>query len=233
MQADKMRGLLFITITRHGPKQGFDGRLSAQGRDAVKNFYNSIFSSAIAMPAPDIVVSSPIPRAVETAEIYHEAVIEKFPLSDLPLVQDERLSEKDTVEFVKELPLGHQADWFRYWYQSEVGKFAVSDFAKWILQQINQHSDDLAEFRIAAFSHGPVMAAFILRLEDILDTTIMLPTREGQDRLDFEKLFGAENGDFDFLSTLKIEFLTQWPETTIVSFGDTSIRVPLTTLVQL
>src|SRR5688572_23147870 len=109
--------VLDITITRHGPKDGIGGNLTAKGKESVldyyKNFYNKPFQNQFAKRR---LVSSPIHRAIETAYIYKGVIEEYNNAFPVPVEEDERLSEKDLVEFIHQLPENQQDDWFRYWY---------------------------------------------------------------------------------------------------------------------
>ncbi len=233
---------LSITITRHGPKQGLGGSLTEEGRAAVQNYYEDLYSQrTISDDVPRKLISSPIHRAVETAKIYKDVIHKYFPSSEIEIQEDERLSEKNILGFVSSLSVDCRDDWFRYWYTAEhrphpnipVGKEAVCNFARWMLDEINFQKQKGGSLAIDAFSHGPVMAGFMLRIEEKLGTELLMPLNEGQDRLHFNKLFALTDGEFKYLSNLNFRIDSGHPDILIVRFRGNNTEVPLHIIAEL
>lgn len=222
---------LKITITRHGPKEGLGGNLTAEGKQSVLDYYKSLYDgNAIKKFPKRKLVSSPIHRAIETAYIY-KGVIEEFDTSAaVPLEKDERLSEKDLVDFILQLPDEKQSDWFRYWYYSASGARAIHEFSHWISEQIYRQKENGGILRIDAFSHGPIMAGFILRIEDILGKELLSPVQSNEKRLDFARLFSARSCAFDYLGSISISVSSQSPEFIEITTQKNTNLIPLSVL---
>ncbi len=246
-----------ITVTRHGPKQSLGGPLSDEGRALVqKQFSEMIRSIEPRMEIRRIIFTSPIHRALETAQIYkniidnHFSVPEQERLSNL--IIDERLSEKNLVDFIDQLSTNKKEDWFRHWYTAKERLIenvqsrteAVSAFAHWLIERIKVHGNEGGIFEINAFSHGPVMAAFILRLEELMRISI-LGNNAAVNNFDYEsekvlgerlktdKLFANTDGVFQYLSSMKFHADSEQDELLKMYFGDSEIQIPIQAITEL
>lgn len=196
--------ILSVTVTRHGPKDGLDGELTENGRRWIENYYrDSLKNNTLNTMISRKLFCSPKNRCRETAKLFQQSLKSYLPSLNVELIEEERLSEKFLVSFIRSLPSEYRDDWFRHWYVASVGQDAAVDLAKWLIDQITTIHIEKKPLLIDAFSHGPVMAAFILRLEEKSNLE-MLPTKSNQDRLHLNKLFSSENGDFNYLSSFSI-----------------------------
>jgi broad specificity phosphatase PhoE len=233
---------LSITITRHGPKESFEGPLSEEGKSLVHNHYSGILNNTkLTSGICRKVVSSPIHRAKQTAQIYKSIIEKHFKIESDEISEDERLSEKNLLEFIDLLPPYKKDDWFRYWYTIQekpgkdvpTGNDAVRGFADWILEQLDKQRESGGVAEIDAFSHGPVMAAFMLKLEEILGVTILSPNNSGGDRLRIDKLFAISNGDFKYLSNINIQNDSKHPGKIKLNFKEVRMELPLAAIIRM
>lgn len=233
---------LFVTVTRHGPKKSFSGPLTEDGKREIEGYFiYSYKANSITQQTQRRLVSSPVGRSLETAQIY-EAVMEKHHhMRPVPLEQDPRLSEHNVEDFKNYLPPSDKEDWFSYWYRAtkrpnpniSIGREAIKEFAQWLLEQITIQQDRGGSLRIEAFSHGPVMAGFILRLEEKQDIQILNPLKKGQSRLEFDKLFGNEESEFGFLGNISFCSSSDDPDNFYLMIRGKIITAPLKTLAEI
>jgi broad specificity phosphatase PhoE len=205
---------LQITVIRHGPKQGFGGPLTPSGRFSTQKYFIELATRADREePAQRKLISSPVQRARETAEIYENIVKKYSGIDSSKLEIDERLSEQNVEDFKNQLPPEQQDEWFSFWYTAKrrprpdiyIGEESIPKFASWLMEKVGEQRITRKRLSIDSFSHGPVMAAFILRLEEKLKTNILPSSLKDRGRLEFDRLFGEPRSPFRYLS--KIQFL--------------------------
>ena len=222
---------LNINITRHGPKESFGGPLSAKGRDLVFNHYVDFYSKFCKESVENIekrkLISSPVPRAKETANIYRNVSESHYQFFPFLVEVDTRLSEYNLVEFVTSLPDDKQNDWFRYWYQSELGKKSVANFANWISEKILFQKTTGGNLQIDAFSHGPTMAGFFLSIEEKLNKKLLILPDSEKDRLNLENLFCLKESPFQYLSSFTVKASTSMQSDIILCIQGNEFIIPL------
>lgn len=232
----KAKADLLVSVSRHGPKDGLEGPLTEQGKNSIKNFYHTIYKDSINdKEISRKLISSPIRRAKQTAEIFNDVISDRFNIEKQDLEEDERLSEQNLVEYIHLLPAEKQADWFRYWYEGGertlshvfTGNEAVRNFSQWLLDQVEHQIRSGKRMEINAFSHGPVMAAFILRMEEKMGVEILTLTT---DRLNYEKLFAEGGSEFMYLSNLRFYYFHADPDNISLYFRGKKINIPLSLL---
>lgn len=237
MQADVQKSVqeyhtkfyeLNILITRHGPKDGLGGPLSQEGRESVLQHYQSQLADPT--HTENKVISSPINRAFETANIYKHVQDQKHSLNSADVELDERLSEKNLVEFIEQLNDEKKEEWFQEWFVSELGKQAASDFSNWILDQIHNQQIKGGALKINAFSHGPMMAAFVLKLEDLSGEKLIRGNVSETDRLSISRLFTSETSVFGYLSAIEISSKSDSPEKFMIKLQNHFAIIPLSLL---
>lgn len=217
-----------ILITRHGPKDGLGGPLSEEGKQSVLKHYQSQQPHS---PEAEIkVISSPISRAFETASIYKNVQDEMRSFSSADIELDERLSEKNLVEFIEQLQQDKKDEWFQEWFASELGRQAASDLSSWILEQLLAQQFRGGALKIHAFSHGPTMAAFILILEELSGENLISNIDDETNRLSISRLFSSENSAFNYLSALEISNRSDDPEKIMIKLQDRTVSIPISLL---
>jgi broad specificity phosphatase PhoE/quercetin dioxygenase-like cupin family protein len=170
-----------IIVHRHGPKEGIAGPLSNEGKQMTKEYFDFVAEQGIGEVD---VEHSPVGRTRETAEIFSDAVTRKHGAEKIKSIQfDERLSEGDVAEhpdLIDEYG-GRGGKWIKGWMEAEkrslpevkTGKETAADFADWILSKISAREKQGGEQEVQAFSHGPVMVAFISKLEEKLGEKVL------------------------------------------------------------
>ncbi len=230
---------LRIVITRHGPKDGLNGVLTPQGRELVFAHYINFttqetneFKNGIIFQRK--LVSSPIRRALQTAKIFKNVLELNLDSSlEIDIERDDRLSEKNLTDFVLNLPPEKRSDWFRYWYYSSDGSKTIRAFCNWLIEQMQNQKLNRSNIEINAFSHGPVMAGFVLRLEDMLGKKIISNELSSKDRMDFVKLFAARSSLFNYLGTLELIFRSDKPNFFTLNIQGIEIEIPESALMDI
>ncbi len=226
---------LNITITRHGPKYGFAGPLTEAGKKIIEDHFTSYQQNFLIDPnTPRQLVSSPIDRARETALIFEQVMRKERHLPPASLEIDDRLSENNLSDFRDTLPEDLKADWFRYWYSATerprdniaIGKEGLRKFTQWILEKLRDQRRSGGALRIDAFSHGPLMAGFILKMEELTAKEILVASGQGQDKLDFDKLFGSQESEFGYLGRLNIFASSPHDGDIILRVGGKTVIIP-------
>lgn len=229
---------LNITIIRHGPKDGFAGPITETSKGIIRQHFASLYQSLLINAATlRQLVSSPIERAKETALIFEE-VMRKEGISPVVLEIDDRLSENNLIDFRDSLSPSLRKDWFRYWYRATerpepeiaIGKEGINKFAEWILEKLHDQQQRGGCLRIDAFSHGPLMAGFILQVEEKIGKEILSPLKHGQDKLEFDKLFGSKESEFGYLGQLNLFASSFRKEELILTVGGKPVIVAENTL---
>ncbi|NQV87973.1 MAG: hypothetical protein HQ402_00260 [Parcubacteria group bacterium] len=228
-----------IIIHRHGPKQDIDGPLSEEGKKLTGDYFDEAYEN-ITMDSSSggiDIESSPIHRAEQTGQIYSTA-IKRAGLGEIKSNKtDERLSEggiaenKDVFDKLKEkYPKG--SEWLRGWLEMEsrptpeikTGKEAVADFSSWILDKILSNKEKGGYQEVDAFSHGPVMAVFIIKLEEKLKIKLL------PDNWQDTKIW---NNVLNYFSGIHLWADSNTPDIVNLSFADSKIEIPISTLEEL
>jgi broad specificity phosphatase PhoE len=220
---------LNISVTRHGPKESLGGSLSSEGKESVLRYYQQAWHNLPAKSdTPRKLISSPINRAVQTANIFKLVLQQKSgnSLANLEVEMDERLSEKDLIGFIGRLE-PHQTEWFEAWYISDFGKQAVAEFSAWVLEQIENQKLSGGSLEIDAFSHGPVMAAFALHMEDALGQKLLEEAGPNQSRFDITKLFSGDKSPFGYLGIINLATSSKNPDFINISVDDKVLSAPV------
>jgi broad specificity phosphatase PhoE len=174
---DKPVWRVWIHVQRHGEKEGDSGGLSERGAEEAREYYREAYKGTSAGVVWEV-ESSPIDRAEQTAQLYVEAKGELGGSAEF-LGTDERLSE-GTVSRHSDIQAEHLGGKGGRWMRGfmdlnerlpeapdmKIGKEVASEFAQWLLEKINAGVGDHQSKNISAFSHGTVMAAFILSLQE-------------------------------------------------------------------
>lgn len=210
---------LSIDVTRHGPKKGFSGPLTPPGRLVVRDHYVAAgFQEDTSTRRR--VISSGVVRALETVEIRETVIQNEYGVSPVAIEKDERLSERNLLDFIQTLTPVQAQNWFRYWYLAArrpqphiwIGPEVVRGFSGWLEEKVEEERAIGGRCRIDAFSHGPTMAGFTLFLEEKLGQEILPPVAAGQDRLDFDRLFSEPHSAFPYLGSMTFRVSWQQPE---------------------
>lgn len=222
---------LFISITRHGPKAGLQSEdLSATGKQDVADYFLEAYKNvSIDNKNRKQVVSSRIKRVIQTAQTAEHSLQSYNEAKPIEIELDERISEQGIDALVRALPEERRNYWFQYWYQSELMPTAVSNFTDWILEKIEAAKNQGGTIEIDAYSHGPLMAAFLLKLEDNLGVQITGQDKNDPSRFGSDKLFGT-GGEFDILSNFNIQMDSKNPEFIRIIFHGRSTDVPIRAL---
>lgn len=216
-----------IIVYRHGPKEGIAGPLSDEGKQMTKECFDFVAEQGIGEVD---VEHSPVGRAQETAEIFSDAVTKKHGAEKIKSTQfDERLSEGDVAEhpdLIDEYG-GRGGKWIKGWMEAEkrslpevkTGKETAADFTDWVLSKISDRQQQGGTQEVQAFSHGPVMVAFIAKLEEKLG----------------EKILPKDLGIFigSYLSLMDFHADSSRPDIVSFSFGSKKFEVPVSILQEL
>lgn len=218
---------LGIIVHRHGPKEGIAGPLSGEGKKSTEEYFT--FISKEELDGVDVEYS-PVGRTQETAQIFSDVVGRKQGADKIKSSRsDERLSEGGIAEhpdLIDEYG-GRGGKWIKGWMKADeralpdvkTGKESAIDFTDWLLSKINTRKQEGGVQEIQAFSHGPVMAAFIIKLEEKLG----------------KKILPADLGIFigSYLSLMNFYVDSSSPDIVIFSFGSKKFEVPISTLQEL
>lgn len=179
---------LAVTITRHGPKQGMDGPLSEQGAQETEEYFSDAYENvAIDTDRKRRVIASPKERASQTARVYQKVLERNNGVEPVEVETEEFLNEGDIMAFYDSLSANEQKNWFKYWHDGSKElppnapdfKNVVRDFSSWLLKEINTAKTTGGNLDIDAFSHGPLMGAVLLSLEDELGEEIITSPNAG------------------------------------------------------
>ena len=178
-------------------------------------------------------VSSKVNRVVQSANVAEQNMQAYSGAEKLAIEQDDRISEIDVNKFVDNLSEEDKKDWFKLWFKSDEGKKAVANFCDWILDQIDQSKNKGGKIEVDAYSHGPLMAAFMFELEDFLGKRIITEENiSDEQRLNRNRIFGAD-GVFDFVTNVNIHAKSSEPNSIKILFKGKEARVDLNAVRQL
>jgi hypothetical protein len=147
----------------------------------------------------------------------------------------EFLNEGDIMAFYDSLATDDQKNWFKYWHDGskELPKNApdfkkvVRDFASWLLEEIKSIKSTGGNLDIEAFSHGPLMGAVLLSIEDELGEEIITSPNAGDDRIDRTKIFDLYRGQLRALQDMTFYLNSKDPNNIKLSILDRSIQIPI------
>jgi broad specificity phosphatase PhoE len=202
---------LAITITRHGPKQGQDGPLSEEGKQETDEYFSDAYEGvAIDTNRKRRVIASPKERANQTAHIYQGVLERNNGVDSVEIETEEFLNEGDVMIFINSLSEEEQKNWFKYWQDGSKElppnapsfKNVVRDFSSWLLKEINAIKTTGGNLDIDAFSHGPLMGAVLLSLEDELGEEIITSYTSGDERINRIKMLDIYNGQLGALRNI-------------------------------
>jgi len=217
-----------IGVHRHGPKEGIAGHLSSEGKQLTEDYFTFV-SDEEEIGGVDV-EHSPVGRTQETAQIFSDVISRKQGNEKIKSNRaDERLSEGDVAEhpeLIEEYG-GRGGKWIKGWMEAErrsipnvkTGKETAADFADWLLSKISDRQKQGGAQEIQAFSHGPVMVAFIAKLEEKTGEKI-LPEN-------LEIFIGS------YLSFMSFNADSAHPDIVNFSFGNKKLEIPFSILQEL
>lgn len=225
-----------ITVHRHGPKEGIAGPLSSEGERVTEEYFVDAYKGIEfddETGGADVEYS-PIGRTRKTAEIYTD-VVRKYGMGKIKSSrEDERLSEGNIAEHLDLIEKygGRGGKWIKGWMEAKerslpdvkTGGEAAADFADWLLNKISDRQKQGGTQEVDAFSHGPAMLAFILKLEEKLGEKIL--PEDLQDKNIFESTL-------NYLSYMNFSADSSRPETVSFSFQGKKFEIRLSVLEEL
>ncbi|HRZ30289.1 MAG TPA: histidine phosphatase family protein [Candidatus Paceibacterota bacterium] len=217
---------LSITLTRHGAKKSIDGGLSEQGREEAGQYFTEAYEGIPLDQAIEReVISSSKERAVETATQYQGALDKAYGTQAVVHTVDDRLSESDFVKFASNLPEEEKGDVIKLWLESPRGKENLHNFVEWLLEKIVFQKEEGGKKEIDAFSHGPLMAIFIIEIEKRLGVNI-LTIKHGQDNYSIKNLAGY-GSKLGFLKNINITMSSERPNEFKLVYNGQSYQIPV------
>ncbi|MEO6077851.1 MAG: hypothetical protein ABIP54_03625 [Candidatus Andersenbacteria bacterium] len=221
---------LNIIVHRHGPKEGMTGTLSVEGRQATEDYFSEAYKG-IEFDGPEDGVDieySPIHRTRETADIY-SSIIQKNGIGKIRSThEDERLSEGSVAEHPELIESygGKKGKWLTGWMETEnrplpdvkTGQQAATGFCEWLLEKVSIRKHEGGKQEVDAFSHGPVIVAFLIQLEKKMNTKIL--PEHWQDTNIFE-------GSANYLRYINFHANSSAPDRVSLFFNDKKIEIPL------
>lgn len=218
---------LYISVTRHGPKAGqHSEELSESGKQDVADYFYEAYEGVPIDSRNRKVVSSKVKRVLQTTRIAENSLEQYNEAEPVAVEIAEGISELGVDDYVRSLPEEQRENWFQDWYKSEEGHKATANFIGWLLEQISNARQAGGKLEIDTYSHGPVMAAFLVRLEDQLGLQFIARGKDDPLRLNRNKLLG-EGGDFSVLSNFNIQVSSKNPELIRIIFHGKTTEVPL------
>lgn len=228
---------LAIIVHRHGPKEGLAGPLSKEGIEGTEEYFAEAYKR-ISLDRHDLdgidVEHSPIGRTKQTAEIYSDVVRKYNNAKIRSTTEDERLSEGTVAEHPELIEQygGKGGKWIKGWLDAKerplksvkTGNEAVKDFASWLLEKINIRKTSGGTQEIDAFSHGPLMLGFLLKLEAKLNQQIL--PEDWQDKKVFDNIM-------NYLSYINFYINSKRPDILTCHFKGNNYEVPITAIEEL
>ncbi len=227
---------LAITITRHGPKQGMDGPLSEQGEQETEEYFSDAYENvAIDTARKRRVIASPKERSNQTARIYQKVLERNNGVEPVEVETEEFLNEGDIMAFYDSLSKDEQKNWFKYWHDGSKElppnapdfKNVVRDFSSWLLKEITTAKTIGGNLDIDAFSHGPLMGAVLLSLEDELGEEIITSPNAGDNRIYRTKIFDLYQGQLRALQNINFYINSKDPKNIKLNFLNKTISIPI------
>ncbi len=209
---------LTITTNRHGPRPKEDhAGLTKEQKDQV--YYRRLDDyKGYDLSQEQVkkrIIASPKIRAKETAQIQQQAMF-NYGAKAVPIESDERLAEGGMSYYDGLIEQDPKVDWYRQWYYAKerpapdvkLGWEAAADYSDWLLETIEKAKKSGGEQWVDAYSHAPVMSAFILTLEDKLGIDLIAPGLAGEDRLNPDRI----RRNFPLLGSFSITTSSKTPE---------------------
>jgi len=233
---EKLAFDLVINVTRHGPKQGLDGPLSEEGKQKTEDYFSDAYDSvSIDEGREQRVVSSPKERAKQTANIYQKEMERNSGIKPVEVEIEEFLNEGGILPFYDTLSEEEQKNWFKHWYEINKGlplessdfKKMVRDFSSWLLKEINKIKNTGGNSDINAFSHGPLIGAVLLSLEDELGQEIITSSSNGTDRIDRKKILDINSGQLRALQNINFYINSKDPNIIKINVLNQMFSVPI------
>lgn len=246
---------LTIVFHRHGPKQGVGGPLTVEGRERTEEVFDDAYAGvpSEASEGVDVVYSnlheidpsaSRAKQTADTAMVSMRSRGEKVR----SVSADDRLSEGQMAkheEFIHSLG-GRSGKYLKGWMELETspiegvktGKETAAGVAGWVLEKIAGLQESGRTQEIEAFTHGPVLAAFLLRLEELTGQSI-LPDNWMQQEIKNEvgevvqPKMSPMRTHLEFLSSFNLSTDARNPDVFMVNFKSKSISAPLELLRQM
>lgn len=227
---------LAITITRHGPKQGQDGPLSEEGKQETDEYFSDAYENvSIDTSRKRRVLASPKERAGQTARIYQRVLERNNGVDPVEIETEEFLNEGDVMIFINSLSEEEQKNWFKYWRDESKElpsnapsfKNVVQNFSLWLLKEINTIKNTGGNLDIDAFSHGPLMGAILISLEDELEEDIVTSPNAKSGRIDRIKILDIYNGQLRSLQNINFYINSKNPNIIKLSVLGKIISIPI------
>ena len=181
---------LTVVMHRHGPKVGVAGPLTGEGRERSQEVFDDAYAGiasdtdeGVDVVYSDLHLVDPnAKRAKETADVAMASMRQRGE-KVRSVTTDERLSEGQMSKheaFIESLG-GRSGKYLKGWMELEqspikgvkTGKETAAGVAEWMLEKIIDLQQRGRTQEIEAFSHGPVLAAFLLRLEELTGQSIL------------------------------------------------------------
>lgn len=227
---------LVINVTRHGPKQGLDGPLSEEGKQKTEDYFSDAYDNVpVDQEREQRVISSQKERAKQTANIYQREMERNNGIKPVEVEIEEFLNEGDILPFYDTLSEEEQKNWFKHWYEANKDlplessdfKKMVRDFSIWLLKEINKIKNTGGNSDINAFSHGPLMGAVLLSLEDELGQEIITSSSNGADRIDRKKILDINSGQLRALQNINFYLNSKDPNVLKINVLNKMFSVPI------
>jgi len=214
---------LDITVTRHGPKSFISSDLSPEGKDDTRTYFQEAYDGVILDEQADLRIEhSSIKRTAQTAGIFKTAINNKSEL-----IVDERLSEGSIAKDLKVIEkLGGPGKWIEPWTKLDKspapgvksGKEAVRQFCDWLIDKINNAKNVGGKKEVDAFSHMPVMIAFLAKVQQ--ETGVQLLEESWGDKVQV-------NNMIRYLDQIQIHADSRTPDIATLRFNDKMVEISI------
>ncbi len=221
---------LTIVVHRHGEKASLAGGLSERGKEETANYFSNAYQG-VPLDLPEgqgvDVEHSPIDRTEQTALLsahYSGPKVDSIHI-------DERLSEGKVAHHKELMDAwgGLGGRWIPNWMNlkerpaSDVktAEEVVKDFSQWLLEKITARRQIGGTQEIDAFSHYPVMIAFLIKLEE--QFSIKLLPEGWQKEKDSSKLV-------NFLESFNFFIDSKNSKVVSFSFRGQKLEIPLSAI---
>jgi broad specificity phosphatase PhoE len=225
---------LTVVMHRHGPKEGQNGPLKESGKEEVETSFDDAYEGVAlddeATGGVDIVYS-PIDRTRQTGAIAAAGIRRRGGVVK-SIGPDDRLNEGEISRYedqLKEKLGGGKGRWLNGWMQLEnrpmpdvkTGKESAADVADWLLELIQNKKKAGGAQEVEAFSHYPVMAGFLMRLEEVSGKKI-LPDNWMEPSPAWSHL--------DFLSSFAVHTDARMNNRFMIAFSGNRVELPVSVL---
>jgi broad specificity phosphatase PhoE len=213
---------LSVILHRHGPKEGDSGPLSEEGRKDTKNYYHDNYRG-VPLGTTEVLHSG-LERAGQTADIF----LNEVDTSNMAYSHnDSRLSEGTISDFpnLRKEYGGSRGRWLRVWLDAaqrsdpdvKTGKEAVDELKGWLQQNMEKAESEGGNHEVDAFTHGPVIAALLVILDEKYGTGFLPSDWTEKD------IFRTQ---IPYLSTVSLTFDSLRPNVFTVNFKDKKAEIP-------